>query len=345
MKLSMVVTPPTETRLRALKQLGGDYAVHYDMHDLPDDIDALRALRGIYEGAGLPWKVAESGPAIDQIVLGKGGAARQTERYKRIIGYLGKLGVEVIAYNFMPQVSDDAMVVRTTFDAKTRGGARTSGFRLADVGPRTMPHNEAPISRERMWDNLEKFLAAVIPAAEAAGVRLAIHPDDPPRSPLCGLERIMDRVASFDRLLAISPSPANALIFCVGCFAEMGTDIVSLVERYRDRIPYVHVRDIAGSTEDFIETFPDEGQTDLLGVFSKLHEIGFDGYLRSDHAPVLATDPSDAPDGYAMQGHIFAIGYLRGLVHAVTRIGARASLSMPPTTRPAHCVSRSSAPC
>jgi mannonate dehydratase len=80
----------------------------------------------------------------------------------------------------MPQVSEDAMVVRTTYKAKARGGALTSDFRLADFGPQTMPHNEAIISRERMWDHLERFLAAVIPAAEAAGVRLAMHPDDPP---------------------------------------------------------------------------------------------------------------------------------------------------------------------
>ena len=167
MKLSMVVTPPTETRLRTLRQLGGDYAVHYDMHDLPDDLHALRAIRDGYERAGLPWKVSESGPAIDRIVLGKEGAAQQTERYKRIIGSLGTLGVEVVAYNFMPQVSEDAMVVRTTFNAEARGRARTSGFRLADVGPLTLPHNEASVPREQMWDNLERFLAAVIPAAEA----------------------------------------------------------------------------------------------------------------------------------------------------------------------------------
>jgi mannonate dehydratase len=92
MRLSMVVTPPTKTRLRALRQLGGDYAVHYDRHDLPVDLDTLRAIRGSYERAGLPWKVSGSGPAIDRIVLGKEGAAQQAERYKRIIGYLGELG-------------------------------------------------------------------------------------------------------------------------------------------------------------------------------------------------------------------------------------------------------------
>lgn len=315
MKLSMVITPPNEKRLEALKQLGGDYAVHYDMHDLPDDPDQLKAIRSIYERHDLPWKVAELGPAIDRIVLGKEGAGEQTERFKRIVGHLGRLGVEVIAYNFMPQVSEDAMVVRTNFAATTRG-ARTSGFRLADVTAQTMPHNEAAIPREQMWDNLERFLKAVVPAAEAAGVKLAMHPDDPPLSPLCGLERIMDRQESFDRLLAISASPANALTFCIGCFAEMGADITALVERYRTRIPYVHVRDISGTLTDFIETFPDNGQTDLIAVFRKLHEIGFDGYLRSDHAPLLATSESDGPEGYGMQGHIFSIGYLRGLERA-----------------------------
>ena len=316
MKLSMVAAPPTESRLRALKQLGADYAVHYDMHDLPDDLDELRVICDHYAAFGLPLKVAEAGPAIDRIVLGKEGAAAQIERYKRIVGNLGRLGVEVIAYNFMPQVSEDAMVVRTAFDAKTRGGARTSAFRRADVTATTMPHNETPIPREQMWENLERFLKAVLPAAEAAGVRLAMHPDDPPLSPLCGLERIMGSEASFDRLLAISPSPANAITFCIGCFAEMGADIAALIERYRDRIPYVHVRDIRGTIDDFVETFPDDGQTDLIAIFRKLHEIGFDGYVRSDHAPQLATDASEAPEGYGMQGHLFAIGYLRGLEQA-----------------------------
>jgi mannonate dehydratase len=323
MKFTMVASPPTDDRLRVLKQLGVDHAVHYDMADLPDDLDSLTSIRNRFARFGLAWKIAESGPAIDRIVLAKDGAAAQTERYKRIIGHLGRLRVEVIAYNFMPQVSADAMVVRTAFDARTRGGARTSRFRLADVTAETMPHDEAPIWRDEMWENLERFIREVVPAAEAAGVRLAMHPDDPPMSPLCGLERIMGSEASFDRLLAISASPANAITFCIGCFAELGADVVRLIERYRDRIPYVHVRDIAGSAEDFIETFPDDGQTDLVAVFRKLHEIGFDGYIRSDHAPQLATDTSDSPDGYGMQGHMFAIGFLRGLEKATAPAPAK----------------------
>jgi len=322
MKLSMVATPPTEEKLRTLKELGADYAVHYDMTDLPDDLETLRDIGNHYARFGLPLRIVEAGPAIDRIVLGKEGAIDQIERYKRIVGYLGRIGVEVVAYNFMPQVSEDAMVVRTTFDAETRGGARTSGFRRSDLTEATLRHDEKPISREAMWDNLERFLEAVIPAAEAAAVRLAMHPDDPPLSPLCRLERIMGSTESFDRLLALSSSPANALTFCIGCFAEMGADIPALLTRYRDRIPYVHVRDIRGTVDDFVETFPDDGQTDLVAVFETLHAIGFDGYLRSDHAPQLAMDRSDAPEGYGMQGHIFAIGYLRGLAHATAPRGS-----------------------
>ena len=205
----------------------------------------------------------------------------------------------------------------------TRGGARTSGFRRADVTAATMPHDEAPIPSERMWDNLERFLKAVVPAAEDVGVRLAMHPDDPPLTPLCGLERIMGSTAGFDRLLSISPSPANAVTFCIGCFAEMGADLLALLDRYRDRIPYVHVRDIRGTLDDFVETFPDDGQTDLVAIFRKLHAIGFDGYVRSDHAPQIATDDSDAPEGYNLQGHIFALGYLRGLDRATAPAAAR----------------------
>ena len=318
MNLTMVANPPTAQNLQLLRQLGISHAVHYAMDDLPEDPDALKAIRAIYGDAGLAWTVAESGPAIDRIVLGREGWQAQTERYKRIIGHLGALGVEVIAYNFMPQVGGDAMVIRTAFDRQTRGGALTSGFRLADVTDATLPHAETPIPRERMWDNLERFLRAVVPVAEAAGVRMAMHPDDPPLPMLCGLQRIMGSPADFDRLLGIVDSPANAITLCFGCFAEGGHDIPALIRRWAGRTAFVHVRDIRGGAEDFIETFPDDGQTDMLAAFRALVATGFTGYVRSDHAPLLAGEVAHN-DGYAMAGHIFAIGYLRGLAQAAER--------------------------
>ncbi|MET0744524.1 MAG: mannonate dehydratase [Microvirga sp.] len=319
MKLTLVARPPSDTNLTLLRQLGIVHAVHYDMADLPDDFEALSAIRDRYRRHGLAWKIAESGPAIDRIVMGKEGARGQTERYARIVRHLGRLGVEVVAYNFMPQVSEDAMVARTSFGMPTRGGALTSAFRLADFHDGMIAHEEVPIPREQMWDNLERFLRAVLPSAEDAGVRLAMHPDDPPMPELCGLSRIMGSVEDFERLLALSGSQANALTFCIGCFAERGYDIPSLARRFAPRTAFLHIRDIRGSLEDFHETFPDDGQTDLAAVLRAFVSAGFEGYARSDHAPRLATETAPEHDGYGMQGHIFGIGYLRGLLHAIER--------------------------
>src|SRR5204863_8716013 len=138
------------------------------------------AIRTRYRAFDLTWAIAEQGPAIDRIVLGKDGWQEQTERYHQIVRCLGDLGVGIICYNFMPQVSEDAMVIRTSLDATTRGGAQTSRFALAELGPDTMPHDESAIPRAEMWRNLERFLEDVLPVAEAAGVKMAMHPDDPP---------------------------------------------------------------------------------------------------------------------------------------------------------------------
>jgi mannonate dehydratase len=318
MRLTLVANPPNDTNLRLLRQLGIAEAVHYDMAGLPEEFDALAAIRARYAGFGLDWTISESGPPIDRIVMGKDGWQAQTERYKRTLGHLGRLGVEVVAYNFMPQVFDDAMVIRTETDRTTRGGALTSAFRLSDMAGIDLRHDESPIPRDRMWDNLERFLRDVIPAAEAAGIRLALHPDDPPLPELCGLQRIAGSPEDFDRILAVSNSPANAMTLCMGCFAEGGHDIPALIRRWQGRIGFVHVRDIRGSWDDFIETFPDDGQTDLLAAFRTLAETGYDGPLRSDHAPLLACDDG-INDGYAMSGHIFALGYLRGLAEAAAK--------------------------
>ncbi|HTW27184.1 MAG TPA: mannonate dehydratase [Acetobacteraceae bacterium] len=319
MKLTMVAQPPSPVNLALLRQLGIAHAVHYDMHGLPDDRAGLRAIQRIYRDAGLDWTISESGPAIDRIVLGLEGWRDQLAAWNRTLPLLGEMGVEVVAYNFMPQLGDDAMVVRTSTQIPTRGGALTSQFRADDLAPDAFAGHAPPLPLAAMWTQLERFLEAVLPVAERAGVRLAMHPDDPPFGPLCGYQRIMGSPDDFARLFAFSSSPSNAMTLCVGCFAERGVDIPSLVARFSDRIAFVHVRDIRGTADDFIETFADDGQTDLFAVFQALRRCGYEGLVRSDHAPLLATDAAAVNDGYAMQGHIFAIGYLRGLMQAVQR--------------------------
>jgi mannonate dehydratase len=312
-RLSMVAVPPTDDRLAAIRQLGVEALVHYDMANAPDKFDTFPEMVARARRFGLSVPVVEAGPAIDRIVLGKDGAAEQTRGWLRDLDRLGRAGVKVVAYNFMPQLSSDAMVVRTDFDARTRGGARTTAFRRADLRPDTVPHAETPIGRERMWDNLERFLRAVIPAAEAAGVTLAMHPDDPPLSPIAGLERIISSIEDFDRLLALNSSPANAMTLCAGCFGELGADVPALVRRYAGRIGFVHLRNLEGTLDDFTETFPDEGNLDLAAILRALAETGFDGYVRPDHAPQLATEPAGV-DGYGFEGHVFTLGYVRGIL-------------------------------
>jgi mannonate dehydratase len=316
MKIAAVAEPFCDRNLCLLKQLGVDDYVYYKMEGMPIELEELAAIKSTVERAGLRLSVVEGGPPIDRIVLGKEGRDQQIEDYKKALLNMGKLGIKVLCYNFMPQISGDAMVVRTSYQFRERGGALTSQFRSAELTGATVPHQEQPTTDEQMWDNLHYFLKRVVPIAEAAEVKLAMHPDDPPLSPICGLSRIMRSVEHFDRLLQIAPSPVNGLTLCQGCFVELGCDIPSVIRHFADRIHFVHFRDVRGTPTDFYETFPDNGPTDLIAAFRTYNEIGYDGFIRVDHVPLLATEEG-AHDGYGIQGHVFAIGYLKGLMQPI----------------------------
>lgn len=315
-RLSMVAVPPRDDYLQAIAQIGVENLVHYDMSHDPGKYDAFPDLVARARRFGLRVPVVEAGPPTDRIVMGKDGAEAQIRDWILLLPVLARAGVEVVCYNFMPQLTADAMVVRTDFAATTRGGARTSAFRLADVTAQTVPHSEMPVEPERLWDNLERFLRAVLPTAEAAGIRLAMHPDDPPMSPLCGLNRIMSSVAAFDRLLAISRSPSNAMTLCAGCFTQLGVDVPGLVARFGDRIAFAHLRSIEGTPVDFVECFPDVGNLDMVALIRAFARHGVHAYARPDHSPLLATDHA-AEEGYGFQGHLFTLGYVRGIMAAV----------------------------
>jgi mannonate dehydratase len=315
MKLSAVVQPPTEENLRLLAQLGVADLVYYNMAGMPTELAALRAEQQRIERCGLRLSVVEGGPPIDRIVLGLDGRDAQIEAYKRALDHMGKLGIRVLCYNFMPQITADAMVVRTSHETPERGGARTSSFRLADCErDRLTPAGRT--TDGQMWDNLEYFIRRIVPAAEAAEVKLAMHPDDPPLSPIWQLSRIMRSVENYERLFALAPSPVNGLTFCQGCFAELGVDLGATIRRFGPRIHFAHCRDVAGTPDDFRETFPDNGPTDLVKLFTVYREIGYSGFIRSDHVPQLSTERGDN-DGYGLHGNIFAIGYLKGIMEPI----------------------------
>ena len=315
MKLAAVVNPPSEENLRLLAQLGVADLIYYNMAGMPTELAALREEQRRVERCGLRLSVVEGGPPIDRIVLGLDGRDAQIENYKRALGAMGRLGIRVLCYNFMPQITADAMVIRTSTKTPERGGALTSSFDLAAFDNEHL----TPAGRttdEQMWDNLDYFIRRIVPAAEAAEVKLAMHPDDPPLSPMWNLSRIMRSVENFDRLFALAPSPVNGLTFCQGCFAELGVDLCATVRRFGARIHFGHVRDVAGSLENFRETFPDNGPTDLAAVFRAYRDIGYSGFVRSDHVPQLITERG-TNDGYGLHGNLFAIGYLKGLMEPI----------------------------
>ena len=154
--------------------------------------------------------------------------------------------------------------------------------------------------------------------AEEAGVKLAMHPDDPPLSPIRGVARIMSRVEDFQRLIELVPSPANGITLCQGNFTLMTNDLPSVIRRFGEqgRIFFVHFRDVRGTPEKFVETFHDDGQTDMAACMRAYRDIGYDGVCRPDHVPTMEGDSNDHPM-YSSMGRLFAIGYVKGLREAV----------------------------
>lgn len=312
MKIAAVAKPPSDTNLRTLAQIGVEHQCFYGTTNDPSEYTAAKERA---ERNGLHLSVVEHGPAMDLIVMGKPGRDAQIEVYKRSVAHLGKLGVHTLCYNFMPQITDDAMVMRTSFTTEERGGAHTSSFELAKYDLKRMT-SAGVTTDEQMWDNLDYFLKHIIPVAEEAGVNLAMHPDDPPLSPMWNLARIIRSVENYDRMFAMHPSPVNGLTFCQGCFLELGVDINATIRHFGKRIHFVHFRDVAGTLENFHETFPDNGPTDMVSMFQTYRDIGYEGFIRVDHVPQLAIEGTSGA-GYGLPGHIFAIGYLKGLMEPI----------------------------
>ncbi len=158
------------------------------------------------------------------------------------------------------------------------------------------------------------FLRDVLPMAEAAGVKRALHPDDPPTPTIRGQPRLVYQPRYYQRLLNLDPSPANTLEFCIGSLAEMTEgDIYDVADTYsrQGRLGYVHFRNVPGKAPHYKETFIDDGEVDMLRVLETLHRNGFDGVLIPDHTPQMAC----AAPWHA--GMAFARGYMKAAMKAL----------------------------
>ncbi|MCB1097728.1 MAG: mannonate dehydratase [Verrucomicrobiae bacterium] len=310
----MIVNPLTDINLQLAAQVGVSDLVA--VYPGPGTAPLLK-LKQQAEAAGLRLTHLERKVPHDQIVHGLAGRDAQIEQFKNLIRDMAETGMEVLCYNWMP--SEDWC--RTSCDILERGGAKVTGFDVRACGPNVTDADgrpSEPTPAEALWDHLERFLNEVIPIAEEASIKLALHPDDPPLPNLWGHPQIITDHAALERAIRLAPSPANGICYCTGSLGPTGEDLVDGIKRLGPAIHFAHVRNVRGSRERFQETWHDNGDLDLFAVIQALHSIGFDGTVRPDHAPSMAGESNETP-GYEMQGRLFASGYLRGLMQAAAR--------------------------
>jgi len=298
--------------LSFFKAIGVDYLTIYpspDMRDGQDRTDYWQAMRKLAEDHGLKLhNVASKG--WDEITLGLPDRDERIEAWCVLLRNLGQVGIPTLGYNFKPVGN-----FRTT-ETIGRGGAAYSTFNYEEFSqdPPYYPHKT--IAEDQLWENLDYFLQRVIPVAEEAGVRMALHPDDPPiPEPLGGAARIVSTLGQYHRIFDLVPSDSNAMLFCQGCVAEMGEDVGQAIRHIgsQNKIVYVHFRDIRGTPRHFQEVFIDEGDNDMFQMMQTYKEVGFEGPFMMDHTPKFPQSKA----GWA--GRAFAVGYMRALIQAVYR--------------------------
>lgn len=324
MKFTMLLPPKRDERKWTLaRQIGIHHVITKAMPELsgkpaPYHFDALRQIQSEFAEAGFRLYGLE-GDQFDMAPIKLGLPKRDEciDQYCRMLRNMGQLGIRLLCYNFMAGIG----WFRTRIDIPERGGALVSEFKAEDA--RELVPEALRISEEQLWDNLFYFLDAVLPVAEEYGIEMALHPDDPPVSPLKGIGRILTSAAAFDRILERYPSPSNGITFCQATFKTMGEDLETIAALWLEnkRVFFLHLRDIEGHKFHFRETFHDNGPTPMGDLLKFYHRLGFDGPLRPDHAPLMygetpGTFSGGISAGYEITGKIFAIGYLKGICQA-----------------------------
>lgn len=281
----------------------------------PWEYNTIMANVKAWEDVGLKLRVIEGPPSLgEKTKLGLAGRDEEIASFINFMKNLAKAGVDTICYNWMPIIG----WLRTSNDKQGRGGALVTAFDYQDI--KNAPVTKyGEVSKETLWKNLEYFLKAVVPEAEKAGIKLAMHPDDPQVDSVRGISRIMTTVPNFDKMLKLYPSPNNGITMCQGNFSLMGVDIPATVNHFgKEKIHFVHFRNVRGGKLKFEETFHDEGQIDMYKAMDAYYKIGFKGAIRPDHVPTMAGDTNEHP-GYSTIATLYAIGYMRGLMEAVSK--------------------------
>lgn len=310
---------PTGDFLRMAAQLGANEVI-VNMPSLPVrngrwELSDLVGLRINVENHGLKLAAIENTPIgmRDQIVTGGPERDRQIENMIYTIRNIARAGIPFYTYSWKyPRI------YRTT-PAEIRGGAVATAFD-ADEARKWPNVVERPIGEAEAWKHLEYWIKAITPVAEEEGIRLGVHPNDPPVPTVCGVAQPIRSFAAYKRLMDIYPSDSNAILFCQGSCSQMaGEDIYEMVRYFTERrkILYVHFRNVSGQVPKFREEFINTGYVDMYRAMRTYYEAGYDGFFIDDHVPHTFGDTA-----YGHRARAFANGYIQSLIDAVTK-GAR----------------------
>ena len=327
--------------LKYISQIPGMRSIVSAVYDVkPGEVwpgEALKTMKEQCENNGLVFDVVESIPVHEDIKLGKPDADHLLDVYCENIRRCAKYGVKCVTYNFMPVLD----WTRTQLDKEARDGSTSlvmyweqmkgldplkddihlpgwdSSYTQEEVRELISAYGE--IGEEGLWRNLERFLKKVIPVAEECGVRMAIHPDDPPY-PIFGLPRIITCEENLDRMLSIVDSPANSLCLCTGSLGcAESNDIPKMVEKYAkaDRIAFMHIRNVKiledGSFEERAH-LSSCGSLDIYKIVKALADNDFDGYVRPDHGRMIWGETGKP--GYGLFDRALGAAYINGLFEA-----------------------------
>ncbi|WP_246565999.1 mannonate dehydratase [Tissierella simiarum] len=325
-------------KIEYIKQIPSMDSIVTAIYDVPVgevwSMESINKLKETVEKAGLNFDVIESVPVHEDIKLGFSSRDKYIENYKQNIINLGKAGVKVICYNFMP-VFD---WTRSQLDKKLEDGSTALVYYKDQIdkmdplkGELSLPgwdssytkedlkdlfDKYSKIDEEDLWTNLEYFLKEIIPVAEASNVKMAIHPDDPPWS-IFGLPRIITTEENLDRFLKLVDSEYNGLTLCTGSLGSGSfNDIVRMVDKYsaQGRIHFMHVRNIKllddGSFEESAH-YSSCGSLNIVEIMKALHKNKFDGYLRPDHGRMIWGETGKP--GYGLYDRALGAMYITGI--------------------------------
>lgn len=285
-------------------------------------LENMQALQKMAREEGLSIYGIENFSPADwyDVLLDGPKKTQQMETLKQIVNNAGKAGIRAFGYNFsLAGVWGHAkknigrgQALTTYFDAEEL--PLDAPIPAGEIWNMTYDENQREkgfqpkVSTRELWERLQWFLREILPVAEAAGVDMALHPDDPPMPGLRQTPRLVYRAELYQDVLDLAPSPANKLEFCMGSIQEMeGSDIYQAIQRYggQGKISYVHFRNVKGKVPRYQEVFVDEGDIDMLRCLKLLREVKFDGVMVPDHTPeVLCAAPWHA-------GMAYALGYMR----------------------------------